>query len=163
MIRYRTHKHRFPTALEAHLDRFNYLRYVRNEEGWLPGLQVITAEYGRQIVGHIALLEQPLCLTDDEVLKDSGIPLRELFVQTFRVSETFQRRGIGRRLQGEALRLAAELGCYQLRSWSSIDKETNYHLKLSMGFAFSPAKITLKDGRVIHGGYFAKRTDCLQG
>ena len=33
---------------------------------------------------------------------------------------------------------ARELGCHQVASYSCYDKEANYHIKLSLGFAAQP-------------------------
>jgi GNAT superfamily N-acetyltransferase len=85
-----------------------------------------------------------------------GRPLRELFVQTFAVDDAFRRQGCGRALQVAALELARTLGCYQMRSWSSLDKTANYALKLSLGFTAHPAIYEATGGQKISGVYFMK-------
>ena len=158
MISYSSYQVDFPDELVEHLDQFNYLVHLKDDQGWYRHLHIIAAICDDQVIGHIALIHRKLCLTNDQELARCGENLTELFVQTFRVNDAFQKKGIGRSLQKRALELAKQLNCYQLRSWSSVDKKINYRLKLAMGFAFSPAKMTLDSGKVIHGGYFVMRT-----
>ena len=99
LIKYENYQEHFPATIVDYLQKLNYLQHVQNELGWLPGLHIITANDDERIVGHITLLEQKLLLTNSEVLAIGEQPFSELFVQTFRVSDAFQRRGIGRALQ----------------------------------------------------------------
>ena len=116
------------------------------------------------VVGSLTLLKQPIEIpvTDwagdrDLSLRDAGgSVLYEMFVQTFSVDEAYRRRGIGRALQEEALRQARMMGCYQLRSWSSLDKTANYPLKLGLRFAFHPAIYQTDSGLKVSGGYFIR-------
>ena len=48
-------------------------------------------------------------------------------MQTFAVEPDFRRQGHGRALQLAALDMSARLGCYQMRSWSTVDKQANYY------------------------------------
>ena len=41
-------------------------------------------------------------------------------------------------LQKWVISRARGLGCYQVASYSCYDKEANYHIKLSLGFAAQP-------------------------
>ena len=117
-----------------------------------------------ECVGHISIRKQPLTvpashLTEDKELPLSDsqcVPLVETFVNTFAVEKAYQRRGYGRALQEAALKKTRELGCYQMRSWSSADKSANYALKLSMGFAVHPALYPLPGGKPLSGVYFTK-------
>ena len=52
--------------------------------------------------------------------------------------------------------LARQLGCYQLRSYSSGDKEANHRLKIAMGFAMHR---TVR-GNDQQGAYFVMPLQC---
>ena len=67
-----------------------------------------------------------------------GQSLFEAKIHAFAVHPAFRNRGIGTALQKGAIQWARQLGCYQLASQSSYDREANYHLKLSLGFAVQP-------------------------
>jgi len=118
-----------------------------------------------QVVADLTLIKRPIEIPPsewagerDRILRDaSGQPLYETFVQTFRVNEEHRRKGYGRALQLEALRLTKELGCIQMRSWSSLDKPANYALKLSLGFGFHPEIQETSSGLKVSGGYYVKR------
>lgn len=117
-----------------------------------------------EFVGHISIKKQPLVvlashLTEHNALTLSDaqfVPLCEAFVETFAVEESYRRRGYGRALQLAAMQKARDLGCYQMRSWSSADKAANYALKLSLGFAVHPALYPMPGGNPISGVYFIK-------
>lgn len=129
----------------------HYLGYVQNE----------------QVVGHITLKKQPIEVPQtpwsanqsyDHVIRDSSHnPLEELFVQTFAVDEAYRRQRIGTQLQTAALALGKSLKCYQMRSWSSLDKSANYQLKIKLGFAIQPGFYELSSGERISGVYFLHR------
>ncbi len=118
-----------------------------------------------QVVADITLLKRPIEVPPSEwagdrerILRDaSGQSLYETFVQTFRVDESHRRKGYGRALQLEALQVTKELGCIQMRSWSSLDKPANYQLKLGLGFGFHPEIQQTASGLKVSGGYFVKR------
>lgn len=111
------------------------------------------------IVAHICIRKQPLRIfasstTDDNALDlmgPDGAPLYEAFVSTFAVEEAYRRQGYG-----QALACAKEQGCYQMRSWSSADKDANYALKIKMGFVIQPALYPMPGGDPISGVYFIK-------
>jgi GNAT superfamily N-acetyltransferase len=117
-----------------------------------------------QVIGHISVRVQNLVIppTEWSAGQDHGLrgpagePLRETFVNTFAVDETHRRQGYGRALQIAALDLTRELGCYQMRSWSSLDKTANFALKISLGFAVFPAVYTTGSGQPISGAYFIR-------
>lgn len=67
-----------------------------------------------------------------------AVPLYEAKIHVFAVGEAYRNRGIGTRLQKQAIRRARQLGCYQLASYSSYGRDANYHVKLSLGFAAQP-------------------------
>lgn len=69
-----------------------------------------------------------------------GKTLVEAKIHAFAVHPSFRDRGIGTALQKGAIRWARQLGCYQLASQSAYDKEANYHVKLSLGFAVQPER-----------------------
>ena len=117
-----------------------------------------------QVIGHISARVQDLVIPPTEwsagrdhgLRGSAGAPLRETFVNTFAVDETRRRQGYVRALQIAALDLTRELGCYQMRSWSSLDKTANFALKISLGFAVFPAVDTTGSGQTISGVYFVK-------
>lgn len=119
------------------------------------------------VVGHISIKKQPLIIPasslcgnqERSLTGQDGDTLYEAFVQTFAVEEAHRRRGYGRALQEAALQKARGLGCYQIRSWSSADKEANYALKISLGFAALPALYPMPGGAPISGVYFVKRIE----
>ena len=67
-----------------------------------------------------------------------GIPLTEAKIHVFTVRPASRGRGIGTQLQRRVITRARELGCHQVTSYSCYDKEANYHIKLSLGFAAQP-------------------------
>lgn len=67
-------------------------------------------------------------------------PLLEAYVEAFGVDSSWRRRGIGQRLQEEAIALARRKGCYQIRSRSPVTARENYALKLKMGYAIHPSE-----------------------
>ncbi len=152
-------------ACFAHLERTDMLRWVVDERGLLrERLHLLGAVEAGQIVGHLSLKRQPILVpatigsggVETPVAGPDGAPLEELFVYTFAVDEGFRRRGIGRALQLAGLELARELGCYQVRSWSSLDKTANYALKIGLGFGIHPAVYTTESGLAVSGVYFVK-------
>ena len=117
------------------------------------------------VIGHLSLRRQPISVpvsslnqAELRLLDSADEPLNEAFVQSFAVEPDYRWRGYGRALQQTALLKTRELGCYQLRSWSSADKRENYALKISLGFAILPALYPLPGGAPISGVYFVKRT-----
>jgi len=155
--------------LVTHLKVNNDARWVLNDQN-LPNkreLVFLVALDVEEVVGSLTLFRQIVVVPQtewagerDRVLRDiEGNPFYETFVQTFRVAEMYRRRGIGRALQEEALAITKALGCIQMRSWSSIDAEANYQLKLSLGFGFHPEIQKTPRGLRVSGGYFVKRVD----
>jgi GNAT superfamily N-acetyltransferase len=65
-------------------------------------------------------------------------PLTEAKIHVFAVRPASRGRGIGTRLQRWVIQRARGLGCHQVASYSSYDKDANYHIKLSLGFAAQP-------------------------
>ncbi len=119
------------------------------------------------MVGNLSLVLQDITSPPTEWSHDrgyertlraaDGTPYRETFVETFMVEEAYRRRGYGRALQRAALGLSRELGAYQMRSWSSLDRAANYALKVSLGFAVHPAvQHAARTGEPISGVYFVK-------
>lgn len=149
----------------AHLARHNMRDHViEDDHRLLPGVYLLAAVNADHVIGHIAVRMQRIIIPatawsggDTHPLDGpDGRPLREMFVQTFAVDEAYRRQGHGRALQLAALTLAKRLRCYQLRSWSSLDKDANYALKLSLGFAVYPAVQESASGEPISGVYFVK-------
>ena len=139
-------------------------RWVLDDGQPAPDVYLLGVMVAEQVIGHISLRVQDLIIPStawstgqDHALRGStGEPLRETFVNTFAVDETHRRQGCGRALQVAALDLTRDLGCYQMRSWSSLDKTANYALKISLGFAAHPAVYESEDGLLISGVFFVK-------
>lgn len=153
-------------AYVAHLQRIGQARWVVDADGQplAADAHFLGVIIGENVVGHISLKVQPILIPATEwaggqatpLAGPDGDPLRETFVQTFAVEEVHRRQGYGRALQLAALDLTRDLGCYQMRSWSSLDKPANYALKLSLGFAAHPAKSDTPAGYAVSGVYFVK-------
>jgi GNAT superfamily N-acetyltransferase len=152
--------------LTAHLKASGDARWVLNEEN-LPiedSLLFLAAIIDEQVVGSLTLKKQAILIPasdwagerDRSLRGPNDEPLDELFVQTFTVEEEQRRKGIGRALQQAGLLHTKLLGCYQMRSWSSLDKKENYQLKLSLGFGFHPAIQETTSGLKVSGGYFVR-------
>lgn len=122
-------------------------------------------EQDNSVIASLTLKVQPIVIPATEwaggketVLKGAdGKTLTETFVQTFHVVEAYRRRGLGEQLQQQALAATRDLGCYQMRSWSSLDRGTNYQLKLKLGFAAHPAVFTTDGGLQVSGIYFVAK------
>ncbi|MDJ0523559.1 MAG: GNAT family N-acetyltransferase [Planctomycetota bacterium] len=158
---------RWPDLLRQ-LRHENMARWVVDDDGQPSGAFLfLGALVDGAIVGNLTLREQPIVVPGttwagdrERVLRGlDGETLRETYVQTFAVDETYQRRGIGRALQAEALVWTRDRGCVQMRSWSSLDRPENYALKLGMGFALDPAVHEAAEGLRVSGVYFVKRVD----
>ena len=100
---------------------------------------LLAAVDGGEIVGAVRFAVQPIgpearC----PVVRLDGIPLTEAKIHVFAVRPSSRGRGIGTRLQKWVISRARGLGCHQVASYSCYDKEANYHIKLSLGFAAQP-------------------------
>ncbi|HEX3049204.1 MAG TPA: GNAT family N-acetyltransferase [Aggregatilineaceae bacterium] len=153
-------------AYLAHLERVNMARWATDEGGLpKPGVYYLGAWDHDQVVGNLSLKWQPIVIPATDwsgghpapLLGPDGEPLHETFVNTFAVEEAHQRQGYGRALQLAALDLTRDLGGYQMRSWSSLDKSANYALKLSLGFSAHPEIQEAYNGQKISGVYFIKK------
>ncbi len=101
----------------------------------------LVALQDNELVGFLQFFLQPIGPDRDcPPLSLHGTPLIEAKIIAFAVRKDRQRQGIGTALQYHAISRARELGCYQLRSYSSNTSAhaANYQLKLAMGFAAQP-------------------------
>lgn len=154
-------------AYVEHLTRVKMLSSATNQGEPKENCFYLGIAIADQVIGHLTFRQQPLVvpcssLTDghEMVMTDRyETPLDEIFVQSFAVEAGYRRQGYGRALQQRALRKAHELGCYQMRSWSSADKRENYALKIDLGFAVQPALYPMPGGTPISGVYFVKRIE----
>ncbi len=157
------------TACVAHLQRVNMARWVLDDQQHLlPDHYLLGVIRDEVVIGHITLKKQPISAPETpwsiehdhaRTLTTPRVdgPLTEMFVATFAVDVDHRRQGYGRMLQLAALGLTRELGCYQMRSWSSLDARANYALKLSLGFAAHPEiQIAAGTDLAISGYYFVK-------
>ena len=173
-----TSGHTHWSALADHLDRCGMHRWIIDNRGLpLPDVWMLGAlttdpvpgdpTAGHRVVGHISLQRQPVIIPPSELSGGQPVPLAgpsdsdapellETYVMTFAVDKAYRRQGIGTALQCAALDLTRELGGYQMRSWSSVDKVANYALKLRLGFAAHPATQIACKGNVVSGVYFVK-------
>ena len=151
-------------ALRAHLARVDMESWVIDKAGRpVPDVYFLGVVDNEYVVGHISIKLQDIIIPATEwgggierpLTKDDR-RLTETFVQTFAVDEAHRRRGHGRILQLAALDLTKEIGAYQMRSWSSLDKLGNYMLKLNLGFAAHPAIYETATGLRVSGVYFVK-------
>ena len=152
--------------LVSHLTASGDARWVLVEESLPKGSHLIFlgAVIGERIAGSLTLKIQPVVIPATEWAGERDLSLQdpngeliyEMFIQTFIVEEGYRRMGIGRALQEEGLKQTKQHGCYQMRSWSSLDKKENYQLKLGMGFGFHPEIQETVSGLKVSGGYFVK-------
>jgi GNAT superfamily N-acetyltransferase len=124
------------------LEREDQLRWILPEDGPLRAdAHVFVALEADAVVGFLAFIVQ-------EIGPPDGCPplgLTEAKVLAFGVREDRRRSGIGRALQLRLLERATELGCYQARSVTGVDRVANLRLKLALGFAVSPTIRRLSD------------------
>ena len=125
------------------LEREDQLSWVLPEGGPLrPDAVVLVAHDKDSVLGFLAFIVQEIGPPDE----CPALGLTEAKVLAFAVRTESRRQGIGRALQVELLERAAELGCYQARSVTSVDREANIRLKLALGFSVTPTIRRLRDG-----------------
>lgn len=101
----------------------------------LPCHLVVALQAG-QVVGFLRFGIQAIGPeTDCPPLTLNGTVLTEAKIHAFAVREERRGQGIGTALQRWAIQRAKDLGCYQLASHSAYEREANFHVKLSLGFA----------------------------
>ncbi|MFO8060669.1 MAG: GNAT family N-acetyltransferase [Bacillota bacterium] len=147
--------HRLWNEARRHLERVDDWRWIVDDSGRLKGSVTLLVGFREdRAAANLSLLRRRLEIPSDppRPVTADGNELWEHFVMTFSVEPDCRRMGLGTLLQREAIRLSLEMGLWQLRSWSSVDKTANYELKLKLGFSFSPGK-----QRGIPGGYFVRR------
>lgn len=134
---------------------------MRDDDETLHFYAGIAQTEAGQLVGYHVFLVQPIGPEMDvPALKNgSGNVLTEAKIRVLFVEEFLRGQGIGTRLQEATLRFAGQLGCFQMRSRSSLDKVANYRIKMRLGFACHPAARTLSNGDVDLGVYWVKRTN----
>jgi GNAT superfamily N-acetyltransferase len=124
--------------LVALLEREDQLSWVRLRTDAI----VLAAHDSEAVLGFLAFFVQEIGPPDD----CPALGLTEAKVLAFGVREESRRQGVGRALQLELLVRAAELGCYQARSVTDVEREANVRLKLSLGFAVTPTIRRLREG-----------------
>ena len=144
MINQFTPDHQHWENYVTHLERHNMARWVLSDDHQpQPDHLCLGAISGNHdVIGNLVLAVQPITFPETEwgaghghaLTGPDGIPLRETFIATFAVDEAYRRQGYGRALQCAALDLTRELGCYQMRSWSSLDKVANFALKFPLWY-----------------------------
>ena len=88
-----------------------------------------------------------------QIISRGSEDLNEAKISGFAVATSFRNKGIGRKLQKHVIEHAKNNDCYQLTSYSTIEKVENYAVKLSLGFCVQPE--VQSDGT--QGCYFLKR------
>lgn len=132
-------------------------RGVLDEEGAaLPDAHYLAGMVGERLAGLLMFVVQPIGPEMDVpvVLGVHGRPLTESKIRLFHVLPRDRGRGLGTRLQQEAIRWARRLDCYQIRSRSEMTKRATYRIKLRLGFGMHPAVRTFRDGRRSAGVYW---------
>ena len=163
-------QHHHWQAYLSHAERHNMQRWIVDDNLQpLADVYYLGYAHENQVVGHITLKKQPIEVPQtpwsdmqdyDHLIRDKEDNLlEELFVQTFAVDEAHRRQGIGTQLQTAGLALGKMLKCYQMRAWSSLDKTSNYQLKIKLGFAIQPGFYELSSGERISGVYFVLRCE----
>ncbi|MEM8861872.1 MAG: GNAT family N-acetyltransferase [Chloroflexota bacterium] len=80
------------------------------------------------------------------LLAPAGDPLKEARGRDFWLDPEWRGIGIGTKMQLVTVQTATDLGCYQLRSRSSLDRKANYAIKLKLGFTCLPVVRGNEDG-----------------
>jgi GNAT superfamily N-acetyltransferase len=151
-------------AFVAHLERVEMTRFALGAERQpLPMVFYLAVVLDERVVGHLSLAIHPLVIPQAEpdgaatpFTLDDGTILRESYVESFAVEPENRRRGYGEQLQRAALDFSRTRSCYQMRSFSSLDKRENYLLKAKLGFAMHPMLHTSRNGKRYSGISFIK-------
>jgi GNAT superfamily N-acetyltransferase len=141
MIRIESWDHPHPRwdELTAIIEAEGQTRWATVDADYLCSDHMLVALDGDEIVGFLRYVRQPIGPDNDcPPVRFEGEVLIEAKVMAFCVVAHYQRRGIGRLLQLDAIRQAQAQGCHQLRSYSAGKYTANHHLKLSLGFAVQP-------------------------
>jgi GNAT superfamily N-acetyltransferase len=110
-------------------------------QSWHLGTHALTALCRSEIAGVLRFWTQEIGVDEDKpAFIVGGEPAIEAKVVTLHVLDPFRRRGIGKRLQIEAVRWARELDCYQVRSRSPYTSAANHRMKAALGFGVSPGR-----------------------
>lgn len=114
-------------------------KFLIEEQDYFISSHILAIVINESILGFIRFAVQELGIDEGRspIIFNSKI-LTEAKILSFGVIEEYHNKGIGRELQKEAMKLAKEKGCYQLRSKSAYESEANYHLKIKMGFGIQP-------------------------
>lgn len=103
--------------------------------------RLLVALQEAQVVGFLRFGVQAIGAEEDSPpLTLRGDLLTEAKIHAFAVREDHRGHGIGTALQQGAIAVARELGCHQLSSHSSYEREANCHVKLSLGFCALPER-----------------------
>lgn len=103
--------------------------------------RLIVALQKAQVVGFLRFGVQPIGAEENcSPLTLDSVLLTEAKIHAFAVREECRGHGIGTALQERAIAVARELGCHQLSSHSSYEREANCHVKLSLGFCALPER-----------------------
>jgi len=139
------------------IEALGQTKWVECLFAWHQSSHLLVATSDDVVVGFLRLVTQEIG-ADDELPPTvfAGKPLVEAKVMAFGVPASYRRQGVGWALQEAAIELARQLGCYQLRSYSSGDKEANHRLKIAMGFAMHR---TVR-GNDQQGAYFVMPLQC---
>ena len=131
--------HTRTSDLRSFIDRQGQLTWYDFVAAWHRTSHTLVATVENHIVGVLRFVVQEIGpeYDRDSVTNDNSA-LTEAKVLTFAVDSPHQRHGVGSRLQLAAVSAARELGCFQIRSFSSGSNVANHALKLKLGFAVVP-------------------------
>jgi GNAT superfamily N-acetyltransferase len=151
-----THEHGRWAELERAVGVMGQTDWVTPVWDWHLSSHVLVASDPDRVCGFLRFVTQVIGSEEDHApVSFDGRELVEAKVLGFGVLPQFRRKRIGVRLQEQLIARARELGCFQIRSYSSGENIENHMLKLSMGFAVHP----VVRGGDLGGVYFLK---CLK-
>ena len=131
------------------------LRWVLPDERELrPATHILTAVVGEDAVGFVVFIVQEIGPPDN----CPALGLTEAKVIAFGVRSGHRGRGIGTSLQRRVLQVAADLGCYQVRSVTDVWRTENCRVKIGLGFGVHPT-VRRVDGEDRPAYVFVKALD----
>jgi GNAT superfamily N-acetyltransferase len=140
------------------------LDFVEADEAWRERLG---REWGAMVAAHLHLSDgfSLVALHGDAPVGLIAVVWRELppplpptveaFIDIIEVRADWRRRGVARRLVALAAERARAQGAYQLRAWSSADKDAAIPMWRALGFALCPAT-TYPRGAAVEGYLVAR-------
>ena len=142
--------------------RISSLRYLDADENLR---QRVEREWGEKVARHMHLHDGfSIVALDHETLvglisvygkKLPVLDIVDWYIDILEVHKEFRRRGIATHLIELVYKAAKERGIYQIRSWSSEDKDEAIPMWKALGFGLCPAT-TYPQGKEVKGYFVAK-------